>query len=158
MILTRTHDMELVASIMRHPAIWPHIHDDGVSEYEPLDSDGLYWMIVKLDSGELGGAFLVHAINSYCYEMHTCLLPAAWGEQAARAAQMLASFVFSELCGEKLVTNVPAYNRRARRFAISGGGVEEGVNRASFMKSGVMFDQIMYGITKQEWLCQQQSL
>jgi RimJ/RimL family protein N-acetyltransferase len=157
MNLMRTHDMALVASIMRSPAIWPHVHDDGTpDDWAPTDADSFHWMLVTLDSGEVGGVFLLHALNSHCFEMHTCLLPHAWGEQAAAAAQMLAGHVFHELGGEKLVTNVPVYNRAARRFAIAGGMQHEGINRASFMKGGRMIDQVFLGITKQEWLCQQQ--
>lgn len=158
MILERTHDMALVASIMRDPAIWPHVHDDSTpDDWTPTDADSFYWMLVTLDSGDVGGVFLAHPLNTYCYEMHTCMLPHTWGAQAAAAAQMLAGHVFNELGAHKLVTNVPAYNRAARRFAIAGGMQQEGINRVSFMKNGRMIDQIMLGITKQEWkLCQQQ--
>lgn len=156
MLIERTHDMELVDSIMRHPQIWPHVHDDGAEDWQPVDHEGIFWMLITRDNGEVGGVFMVHATNSYCYEMHTCLLPETWGAEAARAAQLLAGWVFRETPAEKLVTNVPAYNRAARRFAIAGGMQQEGVNRASFMKNGVMVDQIMLGITKEELICQQQ--
>lgn len=156
MKLSRTHDMALVASIMRHPAIWPHVHDDSTPEdWVPSDADCFHWMLVTVD-GDVGGVFLVHAVNGYCYEMHTCLLPHLWGDKAAAAAQMLAGWVFRDTPAQKLVTNVPAYNRAARRFAIAGGMRQEGINRASFMKNGVMVDQIMLGITKEELICQQQ--
>jgi RimJ/RimL family protein N-acetyltransferase len=32
---------------------------------------------------------------------------------------------------------------------------QEGINRASYLRNGELIDQIMLGITKQEWLCQQ---
>lgn len=157
MKIERTHDMALVAEIMRDPAIWPHVHDDATpADWAPTDAEGFFWMLVTLDNGDVGGVFLVHALNGYCYEMHTCLLPRTWGEQAAKAAQMLAGWVFNVAGGEKLVTNVPANNRAARRFALAGGMQQEGINRASFMKGGKMIDQIFLGITKGEWLCQQQ--
>ena len=157
MKLERTRDMGLVGSIMRDPAIWPHVHDDGVpADWRPIDHDGFHWMLV--DDGEPAGVFLAHQTNSFCYEMHTCMLPRIWGDVAAKAAQMLAAHVFYELGGEKLITLVPAYNRAALRFAKSGGMQQEGINRASYRRNGVMIDQIMLGITKQEWItCQQQS-
>lgn len=157
MILSRTHDMALVEVIVRNPAIWPHIHDDGTPEdWVPVDHDGFYWMLVTLPDGQTGGVFLVHAVNSHCYEMHTCLLPEAWGALAYEAGQKLAAWVFAELDCHKLITNVPAYNRLALRFAKRGGMQQEGINRASFMRNGVMVDQIMLGITKEELICQQQ--
>lgn len=153
MNLTRTRDMALVASILGHPAIWPHIRDDGCDEPTAVDAEGLHWMLVE--DGEPLGVFLVHAHNLVCYEMHTCLLPKAWGRKAAKAAQMLLRWAFTELPCQKMVTNVPAYNRAALRFAKAGGMTQEGVNRASFMRNGELMDQIFLGITKKEWLCQQ---
>jgi len=159
MRLSRTHDMGLVASIMAHPAIWPHVHDDGTpSDWAPVDHDGFHWILVELESSGAGGVFLVHALNSYCFEMHTCLLPHMWGPEAARAAQMLLAWAFTDTGCLKMVTNVPAYNRAALRFARAGGMTQEGINRASYMRNGALVDQIMLGITKQEWTtCQQQS-
>lgn len=145
--------MALVALIMGHPAVFPHTHDDSVTECEPVDHEGLHWMLV--DDGEPVGVFLVHAINSICYQMHTCLLPRSWGPQAKDAAQLLLKWAFEDTDCKKMITAVPAYNRAALRFAKAGGMVQEGVNRQSFLRNGVMLDQIMLGITKQEWSCQQ---
>lgn len=157
MMLERTHDMQLVARIMGHSAIWPYIHDDGVDVCAPEDHEALHWMLVNDDDGMPGGVFLVHAQNSYCYEMHTCLLPRLWGRQAAYAAQLLLAWAFTETQCLKMVSNVPANNRQALRFALAGGMVKEGVNRASYMQRGELVDQILVGITKKEWeLCQQQ--
>ena len=154
MILTRTHDMDLVRSIMSDPAIWPHVHDDGVTECEPIDHEGFHWMLVS-DGAPLG-VFLVHAVNSVCFQMHTCLLPASWGMAAAKAAQLLLKWAFEETECQKMITNVPAYNRAALRFAKAGGMQQEGVNRESFLRNGALIDQIMLGITKKEWIsCQQ---
>lgn len=86
--------------------------------------------------------------------MHTSILPRAWGQKAADAAQMLLAWAFNATPCAKMVTAVPAYNRSAFRFAKAGGMKQEGVNRQSFLHEGTLIDQIMLGITKQEWLCQ----
>jgi RimJ/RimL family protein N-acetyltransferase len=157
MKIERTHDMALVAAIMKDPAIWPHIHEDGTTDdFQPVDHEGFHWMLVTDDDGPLG-VFLVHARGEVCFEMHTCLLPKCWGKHAASAAQLLAGWAFNEAGCQKLVTSVPAYNRLALRFAKAGGMQQEGINRASYLRNGELVDQIMLGITKQEWLCQQQS-
>ena len=156
MKLERTHDMEVVGAILAHPAIAPHIGDDGATDHAPMDYEGFHWMLVTSDDGSVGGVFLVHAANSFTYEMHTCLLPSMWGAPAKAAAKLLGDWVFDETACEKLVTKVPVYNRKALRFAKAGGMVEEGNNRASFKRNGTMIDQIILGITKQEWTtCQQ---
>jgi len=156
MKIERTHDMELVREILSHPSIWPHIHEDGTDEPAPDDHEQFHWMLVS--DGAPAGVFLLHPRTSRCLEMHTCLLPRIWGAGASEAARLLANYVFQELGALKLVTNVPASNRRALRFAQASGGKIEGVNRASFMRNGVMEDLIMLGLTYEEWkLCQQQS-
>jgi RimJ/RimL family protein N-acetyltransferase len=153
--LARTHDMPLVAAIMSHPAIWPHIHEDGLDEPAPLDLDGFHWLLV--DDGAPAGVFLAHPRGAACWEVHTCLLPRTWGRNAAHAACMLLTHLFDIIGCDKVVTNVPAYNRAALRFAKSSGMRVEGTNTASFLRNGVLEDQIMLGITRKEWTCQQQS-
>lgn len=155
MKIERTHDMNLVRRICMDPSIWPHIHEDGTGEeWEPQDVEDFHWMLVS-DSEPLG-VFFVHPRGAACMEMHTCLLPAAWGEKAANAAQMLLGWAFHKGNCRKMITLVPSYNRAALRFAKAGGMQQEGINRASYLHAGQMIDQIMLGITKEEWLCQQQ--
>jgi RimJ/RimL family protein N-acetyltransferase len=155
MKIERTRDLTLIASILGHPAIWPHIHEDGTKAPDPVDHDGLHWLLVSDDAP--AGVFLLHARSAMCYEMHTCLLPRIWGAGANEAARLLLSHAFGPMGAAKLVTNVPASNRAALRFAKANGMREEGVNRESFLKDGVMQDQIMLGITIKEWKsCQQQ--
>ncbi len=156
MKIARTRDMAVVRDILAHPMIFPHIHEDGTSEPNPIDHDGFHWMLIS--DAEPAGVFLLHARGSSCYEMHTCLLPRIWGAGAAEAAKLLGDHVFYDIGAHKLITNVPAKNRRALRFAQANGMRIEGTNRESFLLNGVMHDQIMLGMTKLEWTkCQQQS-
>jgi RimJ/RimL family protein N-acetyltransferase len=155
MKIARTHDMELVRAILSHPAIWPHISDDSVTEPSPVDLDGIFWLLV--DDGAPAGVFLLHAHNSACYEVHTCLLPRLWGAQAAQATMLCREWMFENTPCQKLVTNVPADNLLALRFAKRCGMTQEGVNRKSFLKQGRLLDQHVLGLTKEEWLCPQQS-
>lgn len=143
--------MKKVAAILSHPAIFRHVSDDSVRVCEPVDHENFYWMLVT--ESEPIGVFLVHPHSSVCYEMHTSILPHAWGRKASIAAQMLLAWAFKETPCHKMITAVPAYNRAALRFAKAGGMVPEGVNRKSFLYEGALIDQIMLGITKQEWIC-----
>lgn len=156
MKIHRTHDMELVATVMGHPAIFPHIAEDGVDRPEPIDHPGFYWMLVTRKV-ETAGVFLVHAQSAVCYEMHTMILPAFWGAPASAAAQALLTWAFTETECMKMVTRVPTYNRAALRFAEANGMRREGVNRESYLRGDELIDQINLGITKKEWLCLQSS-
>lgn len=155
MRIARTHDMETVRGILAHPAIWPHIHDDSASEPQPIDHPGFFWMLVD-DDGP-AGVFLLHAHNSVCYEVHTCLLPRIWGAKARQAANMLCGWLFENTPAQKMITNVPAGNLLALRLAKKVGFIPEGINRKSFLKGGVLLDQHVLGLTDQEWKCQQSS-
>ena len=155
MRIDRTHDMATVKAILSHPAIWPHIHDDMAGECRPLDVGGLYWLLVEDDEGP-AGVFLVHAHNGVCYEVHTCMLPRTWGAQARQATHLCRAWMFQNTPCRKLITNVPAYNLLALRFAKRCGMTLEGINRKSYLKNGELMDQHVLGLTKEEWQCQQQ--
>lgn len=146
--------MEIVRSILSHPAIWPHIHDDLSNECNPLDAEGLFWLLIEDEEGP-AGVFLLHAHNGVCYEVHTCLLPRTWGAKAREATQLCRSWMFENTPCQKLITNVPEYNLLALRFAKRCGMTPEGVNRKSYLKNGVLMDQTVLGLTKEEWTCQQ---
>lgn len=153
--LVRTHDMDLVKSIMLHDSIWQKIHDDGCIGAEPQDMETIYWLIVY-DNGKASGMYLVYPLNAACYEMHTCLLPEIWGQKANKAAQLLANYLFGVIGVKKVITNVPKSNKIALKYALRNGMTIEGVNRESFLKNGALEDQTMLGMTLKEWeLCQQ---
>lgn len=144
--------MGQVAAIVRHPAVWPHVRDERAPEaWEPTDDAGIYWMLISLDSGAAGGLFSLQETAPGRLEMHTCLLPEAWGVVAKRAAKMLGDWAFYEFGCTTLASNVPAYNRLALRFAKAGGMRETGNNPASFMKNGVLHDQVLLSVTNEEW-------
>jgi RimJ/RimL family protein N-acetyltransferase len=149
----RTEDEELVASILTHPTVLPHVIDDGVCALKGFINPTMFWITVY-DEGELLGMFLSHPHNSVTYESHTCLLPNAYGARAVKAAHAYMEWMFKWTGCQKLITNVPEYNKLALRFARKVGGVLEGCNRQSFLKDGVLMDQYVLGITKGEFLCQ----
>lgn len=152
--LARTHDMSVVRLILADRAIFPHIHEDGITEPDPIDHEGFHWVLVTADKPI--GVFLLHAHGAICWEVHVCLLPAAWGKRARLAAEKLKQYIFGDLKAQKIIVRVPAYNRRAVQFAKASGMQIEGVNRASFLRGGEAIDQVMLGITLKEWTCQQQ--
>ena len=154
--IDRTHDMEAVRAILNHPAVWPHIHDDGATEAAPLDHEGLFWLLVS--EPDPAGCFLFHAHNSVTFEVHPCLTPRLWGPKARTAARLARAWVFTNTAAQKLITHVPAYNAVALRFALRNGFQQEGINRASFLRNGELLDQHLLGLTKKEWQCLPSSL
>lgn len=156
MKIERTHDMVLVNSVLLNEKIRSKIIDDGTKDVLATDNDAVFWLAVYDDKNEFCGLYFLHPVNSVCYEMHTCLLPNAWGATANKLAQCLLSYAFEVMKVKKIVTNVPESNRLALNYAKRNGMVVEGVNRESFLKNGILEDLVMLGITFKEWeSCQQ---
>ena len=155
MRIRQTHNAELIQSIVTHEAIWPHVSDDACDKatYKP-SMDGCMWLEV-VDCDCLG-VYLIHRHNAVTYEIHTCLLPAAWGNKSKKAGKLVLDWIFQNTPCQKVITQVPEDNSLALRYAIRCGMVQEGVNRASFLKNGKLLDMTQLGITKKEHTCQQQ--
>jgi len=151
----RGFDPALIRAIATHPQVWRHISDDhspAVDDYLPPDPRHVLYVMVRdiyPDSGpeELLGFYLFHPLNSICWEVHTCLLPAAWGPRAQQAGCLITEWIFEHTPCRRIVTNVPVYNRVALAYAKRAGLVEYGRNPASFLKDGKLHDQILLGIS-----------
>lgn len=149
MTFERTKDYALIRKIMTHHRVYPHITDDGcppVEKFHPGESDDLWYILVTDD--EPLGLWLFVPQNAVCWEVHTCMLPVAWGERAAAAAKEMAEWIWKNTPCRRIITNVPECNRLALKFAKAAGMVEFGRNEKSFLKNGKLWGQIMLGLTK----------
>jgi RimJ/RimL family protein N-acetyltransferase len=145
----RSFDYSLIRKILTHPKIWPHISDDGspaAAEFQPIQSEAVWYIVVR-DGEEILGLWMLHPHNSICWEIHTCLLPIAWGERGLEAARLLGEWIQKHIPCRRVITNVPSNNRLALRFALEAGMTEFGVNPASFLKNGKLRDQVLLGIS-----------
>lgn len=152
MTFERSRDFDLIRKIMTHPRVYPHITDDGsppVEEFHPIESSDLWYVVVRNGDTVLGLWVFVPQ-NGVCWEVHTCLLPVAYGELGQQAAKEMAAWVWKYTPCRRIITNVPEFNRLARRFAVAAGMVEFGRNEKSFLKDGKLYGQIMLGLSKEE--------
>jgi hypothetical protein len=157
----RTRDLALVRGILTHPAIWPHITDDGspsIEDFEPADPEAVIYLVAR-DGADLLGLWMAVPRNAVELEVHTCLLPVTWGPRAAIAGREAIEWVWANTRARRIVTSVPEPNRLAHRFAQRTGMTEYGRDPLSFLRGGELFDQILLGISrpegKQENTCQQ---
>jgi RimJ/RimL family protein N-acetyltransferase len=151
-------DPVLIAETIRHPKIYPYVSDDGspaADDFKPPVNDGRFAFIGLFDGDEYMGLFMIHAHNCATVEVHTCLLPSAWGRRAIEAAKTCTRFIFDQTSFVRIITNVPKNNPLALRLALKAGMVEYGLNPRSHRSGGVLHDQILLGISK-EAPCQQQ--
>lgn len=146
----RTTDSLLIKAVFTHPRVWPHITDDfspAPELFEPI-IDMNVWYVKALDEKELLGIWMLHPHNFICWEIHTCLLPNAWGPRGLQAARELAPWVWENTPCRRLITNVPSYNKLALRFAKEAGMKQIGINEKAFQKKGQLHDLIMLGLSE----------
>lgn len=151
--IERSHDYALIQRIITHPEIYPYVSDDhspDPADYWPMESAQMVYIVPMYNLIFPMGVFACHPHNSICYEAHTCILPDFRGERALMAAQASVTWFFENTDGLKVITHVPRYNRIAYHFSKKVGFKDEGINRASFLKDGVLHDQYLLGITAEE--------
>lgn len=148
-------DEEIIRSTIGHPKIWRHVTDDSCQSIDAIDSVNIPGMtIVGAYSGETYlGLFMLHATSGVTYEVHTALLPIAWGEIAANAAKSLVCWVFQSTPCERLITSIPDGNDLARRLAMLVGMEKYGHNPKSMRRNGALIGQDLFGISKGD-VCQ----
>jgi len=152
----RSFDYPLIRHIMTHPKIYPHITDDyspPISEYHPIQNEYMWYVIVHdiyvVDVGpeEILGLWVLHPHNTICWEIHTCLLPNAWGPRGQVAARLLPEWIWQNTTCRRIITAVPTTNRLALHFAFKAGMKAYGVNEASYFKNDRLCDQVVLGIS-----------
>ena len=149
----RSFDYETIRAVMTHPLLYRHLSDDGsppADQYKPIEDDRIWYIEaerIDSDDFELLGYWIFHPQNAVCWEVHTVLLPSAWGPTGQLAACLLPAWIWANTPCRRIVTNVPTTNRLALHFALKAGMRMYGVNEASYLKNGVLYDQICLGIT-----------
>lgn len=159
----RTFDANILRQFYHNPDIWGPTQCDGGLDAEDLDFDeiladessGAHVFVISKIDGDVAALFMFAMENTRCYSIHSALLPEYWGHGFAPALGLAACYwIFDNTDCLKVITLVPDFNSGALEMAMSAGMLIEGVNRASFMKNGTLYDQTMLGFTKEELLCQ----
>jgi RimJ/RimL family protein N-acetyltransferase len=152
----RSFDYELIRRIMTYSqSIYDRISDDYSpprEQFRPHESDAIWYVIVR-DGREVLGMWMFVPQNAVTWEVHTVLLPCAWGARGMQAALELPDWIWERTTCRRIVTNVPSTNRLALKFAREAQMVQYGTNEKSYLKNGVLLDQVCLGISApaEEW-------
>lgn len=151
MTCERTFDYSLVRMIVTAPEVYRNVTEDGApppEQYKAIESDSVYYLVIK-DDALLGMfAFVPTSVSGVCYEVHTCLLRAAWGEKANEAAKLAEQWMWDNTGAQRIITSVPEYNALARRFAERQGMRQYGLNPRAYLKGGQLMDIYLLGISR----------
>lgn len=148
MIITRTFDEGLIYRCVLEN--WRYVRDDGsppVSAYYPPMNESIYWLEASESQYETLGVFMAHPLNSVCYEVHICLIKEARG-MAMDACRMARDWMFNNTPAERLVANIVPHNHLAIRLAKKAGFTEFGLNKNSRKVDGILYDEVMLGVSR----------
>lgn len=141
----RTHDPALVRQAIANPKTYAAHCFDGapsIEAFEPIMSDAI-WYVAAYEADWLG-IFMFVPQNPVLWEVHTCLLPKAWG-RAVEIAQAAVAWVFANTPCRHIITHVPEDNTLAYRLAVGAGFEHYCTLRASFQRGGALISQFLLG-------------
>lgn len=150
MTFENSRDWSLIKQIVTHLKVYPLVSDDFSplpEKWEPIDCAAAHYIVVR-DDGIVLGLWAFYEHSPIVWNVHTCLLPIAYGERARRASRAMAAWIWANTKCLRLITEVPESNRLALRFARMAGMVEYGFNPQSYLKGGVLEGVHLLGMSK----------
>jgi RimJ/RimL family protein N-acetyltransferase len=148
----RTENARLIHAIATHPDIWPMLADDLTptpEAWKPVLHAGIWYVLAFADDREQDprGMFVFFPENSISWQVHICMLPAAWGS-AARASREVFQWLWAQTACRRITAAVPVWNASAIHCALRAGMTAFGVNQGSSFKNGRLHHQLMLGVSK----------
>jgi hypothetical protein len=153
------NDLEFVNYILTDDSVYPYISEDNTSEDIKNKMAEIYLStpLIYVLSPNKYSIFIYIPMTSIMYEIHSNVLPDGRGKAALKALNESMEWIFENTICRKIISWIPMCNRLALTFAINSGAKKQGHITKSFVKYGELHDQLIYGITQEEWICQQQS-
>jgi len=143
--LARTHDKELVRSVVENADIMPMVWDGHGPPPIPMH-ESIYHLAARVD-GELVGLITFIPINSVTWNPHVNMLIRGRGI-GTEVVKHGISWMFNNTECIKIVAFPPAYNRAMIRVFEKSGLLVEGRSPKSFKFNGTVFDRLLMGIGK----------
>ena len=145
MKIYRTYDLNLVKSILNHPKVKDMVADDSTPEpYEP--PEGFY-----LTNEEETGILRIDQVNGICCSVHIAAHPNLWGK-AEEFVKSAIEWGMENTGYNKVLAFVPSFNRLTIRLCRACGFEQEGVAKRSILKNWRFHDQILFGLSKTDFL------
>jgi hypothetical protein len=148
-VIDAIHDMTLVKELITRPDVWGRAGYGLDSEtFTPFNDGVSVWMKYE-ENGEIKGLILTHSDTSVSVKIHPYIIS---GEKGI-GRNMINDFhkwVIDHTGVKKINVTIQGDNRDTYNMAKKTGFIDEGVNRASYMKDGELLDQWNLGITRNE--------
>lgn len=149
-VVEPTTDRDAIYRVCCHPRIFPHISDDYIADpkdWTPPESPSIRYLLASDDQGAFGfGAFLARTWT--CWESHIGFLPRSYGGDARKSFERMIRWMWENTTATRLVGEIVRSNTLAIRFARRAGFEVYGINRKSYLRGGILHDQVCLGISK----------
>lgn len=112
----------------------------------PRYDPAIHYIAVFLKDDYLG-LWIFMEESPVTWEIHTCLLPHAWGYSIPAFRELL-EWTWEQTSCRRITGKVPSFNVAAIRLARLAGFERIGIDRKSFLKNGHLRDRVLFGISK----------
>jgi RimJ/RimL family protein N-acetyltransferase len=147
----RIFDYATIQTTLTHEKLYAAMADDFSPPREKfmarMDDNIWYITVVAGPLREYMGMFCFMPESHIRWRLHTCLLPCAWG-RSVEIMKAVFQWLWENTQCERLITDVPVYNRLALRLGKAAGMEFVGVDKQSIKKGGKLHDQILLGLSR----------
>ena len=150
MIVSRIYDSDVITAIATAPEIWETIAEDGQdpSKYKP-DLAINCWLLMTDDT--VLGLYQFKRLNGVTAEIHPMIFKEFRSEFARESCIGALRWMYENASWcKKITAMIPVIYKHVKRFALSMGFKQEGINRMSYQKNSILIDQTLLGITRDE--------
>lgn len=138
---------------LTQPEFWKVLSDDfsgDPEEFEPQPVDSPYVAYVTVHDGErFLGFVIVNKHSEVQVELHNALLPAVGWKTRVQVGREFILWLWA--AGRKrIIVKVLASNRYSLKYTEFIGMKQFGVNSRSFLKDGLLQDEVWFGISAPE--------
>jgi RimJ/RimL family protein N-acetyltransferase len=152
MIVDRTYNIELIASVMFDDYVFDVMSEDGATkESQRFDVYEHCWLKAVVD-GELIGLYHLIPRTGSTLEAHLHVLKEHRKEHARAGILKAYEWVLNNTDESMIKINalIPENHNNVLNFTLNNGFIHEGVNRKSHVKNNEIYDVNMVGITREE--------
>jgi RimJ/RimL family protein N-acetyltransferase len=137
--------------VLLDPTVWPYVSDDtelpdNLADL-PVPAGWIYLNVI--DQGGSVGFFAFARRNAATWDLHYALLPAARGARKSDAIfQAALRWLWANTKCQRLMGEIPVYNRVAIAYAKRNGMIPIGINSRSWLKNGQLHDTELFGLSR----------
>ena len=143
--------MDLIKGFMMKPEIYDRAAEDGGNKYPVFECSRKEAWLVVTNGSELIGVINILLENGVSAEFHPYLL-VKHKRKIYTVIKLFLEWYNNKMPPEivKLNAQIPTYKTGLYKVAMRLGFTDEGRNRMSYKKNGIIYDRFMLGITREE--------